>query len=319
MKKINVLNYAAGLTLLAMLSLASAVFVLPVLAGNVLAAEAKVAAQSLESRWVFSSDRWRRYWVQVPPDYAPADPTPVVVGFHGGFGNARYFAKSNSLAQASAERGYLAVFPEGTRRPWPGPSGRFWNSGNCCGIAMQEDVDDVQFFHDLLDDLSAEFNINPARVYATGMSNGAMMSYRLALEASDLLAAIAPVAGAVGLDSAPSMPVPVVAFHGFLEERVPFWGGIGTGFSGTDFFSQVDSIGPFFDANQCDLLSSTKEVIGNAVHYFLPSLTGHDISYWLLQDGGHSWPGSFHPTEPVNNDIDASEVMLDFFDAHVQP
>ncbi len=297
-----------------MLLLASAVFLSPALAGDTVATQ---AVTQLESRWVLSSKTWRRYWVQVPPDYSPTEATPVVVGFHGGFGNAQHFAESNSLAQASAERGYLAVFPEGTRRPLPSPNQRFWNGGNCCGIAMENNVDDVQFFRDLLDDLSLEFNVDTARVYATGISNGAMMSYRLALEASDQLAAIAPVAGAVGLDGVPSVPVPVIAFHGFLDQNISFWGGLGDGPSGTNFFSQAESIGPFFDVNQCDTLSITEDVIGNATHYTMPSLMGHDIEYWLLHDGGHSWPGSSNlDDEPVNQDIDASEVMLDFFDAH---
>ena len=301
-----------------MFSLVSATSFSSALAGDTITAQA--VPQSLESRWVLSSGLWRRYWVQIPPDYSPIKPTPLVVGFHGGFGNARHFAESNSLAKASAERGYLAVFPEGTRLPLPSPNRRFWNGGNCCGIAMEENVDDVQFFRDLLDDLSLEFNVDPARVYTTGISNGAMMSYRLALETSDRVAAIAPVAGAIGLDGVPSVPVPVVAFHGFLDQNIPFWGGVGTGVSGTDFFSQADSIGPFFDVNQCDNSSITKDFIGKAIHYMMPSLTGHDIEYWLLRDGGHSWPGSSHPGgEPVNQDIDASEVMLDFFDAHTQP
>ncbi|GJL63235.1 MAG: esterase [Nitrospirales bacterium] len=320
MKRIDVITNATHLTMLATLLLATLALLTPAQATDAFTASEAVAPQ-LEPRWVVTSGLRRRYWVHVPPDAMRTEPSPVVVAFHGGLGNAPNFADSNSLAHASAARGYLAVFPEGTRRRPPGTQGRTWNAGNCCGVAMQENVNDVQFFRDLLNALSREFSVDPDRVYATGISNGAMMAYRIGLEAPELLAAIAPVAGARGVEGAPNGPLPVVAFHGLLDQNIPFHGGVGIGVSGTDFFSQAESIGPFFDVNQCNLADSTKDVSGEAIRYEMPSPIGHDIHYWLLQDGGHTWPGQ--PAggggAAINQDIDASEVMLDFFDAHHRP
>ena len=104
-----------------------------------------------------------------------------------------------------------------------------WNGGNCCGYAMRaEQVDDVAFTRALLDDLAKVVKVDPKRVYATGMSNGAIMAYRLASELSDRIAAIAPVAGPMGTETCnPKRPVSVIHFHGTDDQFAPFKGGKG--------------------------------------------------------------------------------------------
>jgi polyhydroxybutyrate depolymerase len=95
---------------------------------------------------------------------------------------------------------------------------------------MSNKVDDVEFTRRLLDDIARDVRIDPKRVYATGMSNGAIMSYRLASELSDRIAAIAPVSGPMGTPTCkPSRPVPVIHFHGTDDENAPFKGGKGKG------------------------------------------------------------------------------------------
>src|SRR5207302_2556094 len=107
----------------------------------------------------------------------------------------------------AGQRGMVVVYPQGV--------GNSWNAGTCCGRAMDEHVDDVRYLRDLVREIESELCIDRARIYATGMSNGAIMSYRLACEASDIFAAIAPVDGAGGLPAcAPKRPGPALALDG---------------------------------------------------------------------------------------------------------
>jgi polyhydroxybutyrate depolymerase len=105
--------------------------------------------------------------------------------------------------------GFVTVYPDGL-----GVLGT-WNGGGCCGYAVQNDVDDVGFVTALLDHLEQALCIDRARVFASGMSNGGIFSHRLACEQSERIAAIAPVAGTLMIEScAPSRSVSVMHIHG---------------------------------------------------------------------------------------------------------
>ena len=128
----------------------------------------------------------RSYIVHVPPSYDGSKPFPMVLGFHGGGSNAEVFIRFSGLNGKADEAGFIAVYPSGTGRL---PRMLTWNGGNCCGYAMREKVDDVAFVRVLLDDLAKVAKIDEKRVYATGMSNGAIISYFLASNLSDRIAA----------------------------------------------------------------------------------------------------------------------------------
>src|SRR5581483_1221143 len=137
---------------------------------------------------------------------------PVVLAFHGGGSNAMQMADFCGLNAKADGAGFIVAYPEGSGRL---ARDHTWNGGNCCGYAMEQKVDDVGFVRVLLDDLAWRARIDTKRVYATGMSNGAVMAYRLASELADRIAAIAPVAGPMGTATCkPSRPVSVMHFHG---------------------------------------------------------------------------------------------------------
>ena len=140
--------------------------------------------------------RTRSYLVHVPPKYDPKRPTPVVLAFHGG-GQQRLeqMVRFCGLNEKADKEGFIAVYPNGTGRL---EQMLTWNGGNCCGYAMWNNVDDVGFTRALLDDLAKVANVDAKRVFATGISNGGIMCYRLASELSDRIAAIAPVSGTMG-------------------------------------------------------------------------------------------------------------------------
>ncbi|MCB9611537.1 MAG: prolyl oligopeptidase family serine peptidase [Sandaracinus sp.] len=135
-----------------------------------------------------------------------------------------------------AEReGFVVVYPDGTGTI---PT---WNAGGCCGSAVRDDVNDVGFVAAILDRLEGELCLDRDRVFATGMSNGGMMSHRLGCELSERFAAVAPVAGTLMFDACtPTRPVHVMHVHGSDDGHVPWEGGLGCGPAGVPFTSVPD-------------------------------------------------------------------------------
>jgi polyhydroxybutyrate depolymerase len=194
--------------------------------------------------------RPRSYLVHVPPQYDPKRPTPVVLAFHGGGSSAEQMVTFCGLNETADKHGFVVVYPSGSGRL---KNALTWNGGNCCGYAVAQEIDDVAFTRALLDDLAKVVNVDPKRVYATGMSNGAIMGYRLASEPSDRIAAVAPVAGPMGTATCrPRRPVSVIHFHGTTDQFAPCQGGRGTkSLSQTDFYSVDHSIQAWVKANGC--------------------------------------------------------------------
>src|SRR5689334_19667474 len=177
---------------------------------------------------VMQKGRGRNYIVHSPQAASTAS-KPVVINLHGGGGNAKNQQSYSRMDVLANREGFLVVYPNGT--------GRFgdhlltWNAGTCCGSALKDNVDDVGFVRAVIDDLAQRTPIDRSRVYATGLSNGAMMTYRLAAEAPDLIAAIAPVAGAMVLSAFnPKRPVPIMHIHSVDDPRALYAGGLGPAF-----------------------------------------------------------------------------------------
>ena len=138
--------------------------------------------------------RSRSYIVHLPAASRSGTALPLVLAFHGGGGEAAGLQRYAGLDAVADREGFIVVYPFGT-----GPLPRrllTWNAGECCGYAMNNNVDDVGFAIAVIDDLARRTSVDANRVYATGHSNGAMMVYRLAAERADRVAAIVPVAGA---------------------------------------------------------------------------------------------------------------------------
>lgn len=141
--------------------------------------------------WLSIGEHMREYLVKVPMKYDHRYRTPVLLMFHGSGGSADETYKVTGWDVQSEEQGYIVVYPNG----FPNDEGmRVWNDGRA---GRQSPVDDVAFTRAMLDDLQARFSVDPKRIYVVGFSNGASLSYRLAQELGDRIAAIAPVAGRI--------------------------------------------------------------------------------------------------------------------------
>lgn len=256
----------------------------------------------------------RTYLVHLPSGYTGASPVPMVVAMHGGFGSAINLQSQSQLSVKADAEGFIVVYPEGV----PGTLNiRTWNAGGCCGYAAANNIDDVGFIDVLIDTLMAQFNIDTTRIYATGMSNGGFMAFRLACELSHRLAAIAPVAATMNFPPCnPTKPVPLIQFHSYLDTSVPYNGGVGNGIS-NHYNPPHDSVmGVWSGYNDCLMVSDT--LVNNAQYTFVKwddCDCGYEIHYYITTDGGHSWPGGVQtPTgDPPSAYLNANNLMWDFF------
>jgi len=197
---------------------------------------------------------------------------------------------------------------------------RTWNVGCGCGHSSATGMDDVGFIDTLLDVLVANYAIDTNRIYATGMSNGGFMSYRLACELSSRIAAIAPVAASMSLNNCtPQRPVPIIHFHSYLDSNVPFNGGIGDGVS-DHYNPPLDSVlNAWAEINGCQSGRLTSQDDVEFTKYqWTDCECGAEIEWYLTQDGGHSWPGGEQTLigDPVSHVISANDLMWDSFSQH---
>lgn len=261
----------------------------------------------------------RMYRVHVPPSYNASRPTPMVLSLHGGGGNMDYQAddKYYHLVSKSDSAGFIAVFPNGYSRL---PSGKFatWNAGICCGKARDENVDDVGFIREVVQRLKAQLNVDPDRIFANGMSNGGMMSYRLACEMPETFRAIAAVAGTDGTKSCnPSKPVSVLHIHAKDDDRVLFNGGAGKQSEQmADFVSVPDTVAKWVRLNGCT--ATPKRVLerpGATCDAYTGCRGGVEVKLCVTETGGHSWPGGtkVRTGEPGSTAIDATDLIWEFY------
>jgi len=269
------------------------------------------------SRTVMVGDREREYLVHVPPGYRGDRALPVVLDFHGWAADAHGYAAYTGFDSKADAAGFLSVHPEGTG--WF-PS---WNAGACCGSAQRNDVDDVAFVDVLLDDLARVARVDPARVYATGMSNGAMFAYRLACQRSERIAAIAAVAGAIHVEPChPSRPVPVLHVHGLVDSVAPFHGG-SRWWSSYHAASVPDVVAEWGARDGCALTPFAVLEQGEVTCTGYPSCAaGAEVELCTVRGGGHTWPGARYEIGALGaatEDLNATDEIWRFFERHTLP
>jgi polyhydroxybutyrate depolymerase len=230
------------------------------------------------------------------------------------------------LISKSDNEGFVVVFPNGFSRL---PSGKFatWNAGNCCGGARDENVDDVGFIKKIIDNLSHQLNIDKNKIFATGMSNGGMMSHRLACELAGTIKAIAPVAGTDNTKTCNSQaPVSVLEIHAKNDDHVLFNGGSGPGLRDkskvTEFTAVPETVSRWVKRDSCN--PKPRRVLtvpGAYCDLYTGCRSGAQVKLCVTDTGGHSWPGGTKPRgdEPPSQAIFANDMMWDFFLSQTLP
>jgi polyhydroxybutyrate depolymerase len=234
-----------------------------------------------------------------------AGPVPLVVMLHGAFGDGEQAENSYGWDQLADSGKFVVAYPDGI--------GHTWNAHGCCGKAEQENIDDVGFITTMVGEISAALPIDQSRIYATGISNGGIMSYALACN-SGIFAAIGPDS-ATQLDPCPAPhPTSVIHIHGTADRLVPYNGGQGAstvnGPSIPDvnaFWRKVDQCGPPDVTTKPPLTTSTAACADR-----------RSVVLITINGGRHQWPGGttflerLGPTQALN----ATETIWQFFAAH---
>jgi len=255
----------------------------------------------------------RTYRLFIPAGAIAGTKMPLVVALHGGLGSGDQFADNSQFEKTAQSEGFIVVFPDGT--------GRTWNAGNCCGGSARDDVDDVGFLAALIDQLQATLPVDPERVFMTGHSNGAMMTFRFACERADQVAAAAPVAGSLEIpDCSPSAPVDLLAIHGDSDKNHPIEGGEGTrSIANVAFVSMADSMRLWTAGFGCTGSPETKTEGALTTTEWKPCAGGATAELVVIAGADHPWPGGKMPERTASvqgvpsQELDATAAIWSFF------
>ena len=245
----------------------------------------------------------RPYRLYVPLSLDRAQPAPLVIVM-GGVGNsAESMVGATEFDRTAETGGFIVAYPEGVNETW--------NAGYCCLGRAATGPDDVAFLGRLIDDVSGQNKVDASRVYATGVSVGGMMAYRLACDLSDRIAGVGSVAGAMILDDChPSRPVAVIEIHGTADTLVPYEGGRTAG-GATQPSPPTPAVAEkWAELNRCPNAPRSQTDGPVTTKAWTACASGTAVELVTIEGGGHTWfaPG----LGPVSGAVDATSLLWDF-------
>tara|TARA_B100001057_G_scaffold490395_1_gene578558 strand:+ start:133 stop:1242 length:1110 start_codon:yes stop_codon:yes gene_type:complete len=262
-------------------------------------------AQQTQSITINSGGVDRDFFLYVPDIYDESTPAPLVFCLHGYGSSASANISYTGFRPVADTAGFILIHPQGTQDFFGTPH---WNVG-----WGSSSVDDVAFVEDMIDYVNDNYNLNNDRIYSTGMSNGGFMSYLLACQLSDKIAAIASVTGSMSPSTfgscSPNHPTPVLQIHGTNDGTVPYAGG--------PFAEGIDNVLNYWvNYNNCNTIPSQTPIPdinsgdGTTVDHFVydGGTNGTTVELFKVYNGGHDWPGAFG-----NYDISSNIEIWKFF------
>jgi len=252
-------------------------------------------------------DLERIYSLHIPSGINVTVPIPVVFVFHDytkAIATLRFQSKFDDISDAN---NFMVVYPHGI--------GASWNGGGCCGIAVEDYLDDVEFVNQILIELRKTFTLDAQRIYTAGFSNGGMMAYRLGCEMSETFAAVAAVEGVLFYDQCePKNAVSLIHFHGLADPFVPYAGGNGIEEASLYDFPPVETgIEKWEQWNGCSNLPqvSMQGLITHTVYSDCKNNTA--VELYTFEGMEHAWP---QPKGSGDLNFPATQTIWDFFVAH---
>jgi len=253
----------------------------------------------------------RSYIVHLPTGYNASNQYPLVINMHGYTSNASQQQSYSQMNVVADTAKFIVVYPDGVNNAWN------------AGYGLNSSIDDVGFISALIDTMKNNFSVNANKVFACGMSLGGFMSYRLACELENKIAAIASVTGLMSTGVASSCqnncPIPVMDFHGTTDPTVNYNGGAGfisadsviKTWIAKDGCPQTPAATNIPDINTTDGCTVTKYV-------YSPGQNFSEVIFFKITGGGHTWPGAVPVPSSgnTNKDIKASGEIWNFFRTH---
>lgn len=246
----------------------------------------------------------RSYFIHIPEGLTSQEAAPLVFVFHGYQESGTSARNYTGFDQIADENGFIVVYPNGSGSS----SARSWNASGCCGYALQNEVDEPAFVRAIIADVETLLSVDPKQIYATGFSNGALLSYRLACEMSDTFAAVAPAGGVLMYAPCePQEPVSVMHVHGAKDAVVPLDGGG----SAIQFPPVAESLATWEKLDGCN---GEKQVEKDGVlehTTFGECNPGISVELYVVDGTSHSWPSPY--VAPI------SQIIWEFFATHPKP
>lgn len=230
----------------------------------------------------------REYILYVPDLYNGEIPVPLMMSFHGGGGTATGQMYVSDMRPIADTANFILVYPQGLQLDDGGST--HWNS-MLASDSNKSSVDDFGFIDALINDLSSSYNIDSTRLYATGFSNGADISFTLGCFLNNRIAAVAPVSGLMlsnpSSNCNPANPLGIMIIHGTLDNSRPI-GGI------DGYYASIDETISFWsNLNSTSLSPNITPYTADGLNIELYSYTGQDntvyIEYYKVIDGDHIW------------------------------
>ena len=261
-------------------------------------------------------DATRSYLLHRPADLARSAHPPLLILLHGTHGNASGIAATTGMNQAADRRHFIAAYPNGTGFL------RFltWNTGRCCGSAMQAHADDIGLIRAIVREQIRTEHIDPTRVYVAGFSDGGMMAFRAGCEMAGEIAAIGVVAGRMpDTLCVAKRPLPVIAFGGTDDDDLAGDHDRYTTPASFKYAFSLDTSMAFWAAhNGCNLKPQHQKVGANELVRYVPCRRQSPVELYHVAGGQHEWPGGAAYTKAPSdtNTLLATRLIVDFLLKH---
>jgi polyhydroxybutyrate depolymerase len=272
-----------------------------------------------ETRSLSVGDQVRTYHLHRPASVTEESSRPLVLVFHGGTGNGARVAWLTGFDALADRDGMVMAYPDA----YAG----HWNDGRGTGKAAEEGIDDVAFVRVLIQALQREFDVDPERIYAVGVSNGAVLVHRLGCEMSEQFTAIATVSGSMAEPlietCAPPRPISVMMISGTGDPWMPWSGGeVSVGVGGRvagaeatmEMLAQRYGCNPAGEREVVSVSDQGKTRIWKQAYESLPP--GPRLVLYGIDGGGHAWPPRRALAGETSKELNATELIWDFFFRH---
>lgn len=280
-------------------------------------AAAFVAAHD-DTATMVSAGITREYILHLPRGYDRSRPVPLVISMHGAANWPAFQMRASGWNQVADQHGFIVVYPGGQ-----GATLKTWRLQ---GRSTPSTMPDVVFISQLIDRVQATYNIDPAAIYANGLSNGGGMAYALSCTLSHRIAAFGAVAPAITLPlewCGDARPAPMIAFHGTADRLTPYEGGK-VAIAPLPFPSVPEWAARWAARNHCSPVPAESRLAADVVRReYRACAADAAVVLYTIEDGGHTWPGG--PAFPewllgkTTQSIDASREMWAFFQRHRLP